>query len=296
MNNFFKFLRLFLCSLLSIILCGIIIVTHIVFDSSQFLKKDYIINSLKKVNFIEDDNDNSINNNENIEIKKIFDSVYTSANEMGVSSSDIDKFINSDATKEFMGSYMETITNYLATGEETTITKEDLKKLTDYSVDDLLSKAEQKIDDDTKNKIISIIDEQADEIINDLPRPSEVVNDIDPNTLKTINFIFSPKLKIILISSIVIITILIALLLWHSYRFIKWFNISNIIASLLVIGLSFIISPIINWALEEESSLILNILISFIKQFENSLLISGIIGFIISIILSIIYKLLKRKN
>ena len=223
-------------------------VTHIVFDSSQFLKKDYIINSLKKVNFIEDDNDTSINNNENIEVKKIFDSVYTSANEMGVSSSDVDKFINSDAIKEFMGSYMETITNYLATGEETTITKEELKKLTDYSVDNLLSKTEQKIDDDTKNKIITIIDEQADEIINELPKPSEVVNDIDPDTLKTINFIFSPKLKTILISSIVIITGLIALLVWHPYRFIKWFNISNIIASLLVIGLSFIISPIINWA------------------------------------------------
>lgn len=295
MNKLIKVLRLFICSLLAIILCTLIIITHIVFDSSKFLKKDYIINALKEVDFIKTNTDTSINTN-NVEIKILFDEVYTSANEIGISSSDVDKFINSDAVKEFMGSYMETITTYLATGEEITITKEELKKLTDYSVDDLLTKTDQKIDTETKKKIITIIDEQADQIISDLPKPSEIVMDIDQNTLKTINFIFSIELKIILIVSIVSITGLIALLLWHPFRFIKWFSISNTIASTFIIGLSFVISPIINWSLEGESSVILDIIMSFINQFESSLLISGIIGLIISIILYVIYVLLKRKN
>lgn len=295
MNKLIKVLRLFICSLLAIILCTLIIITHIVFDSSKFLKKDYIINALKEVDFIETNTDTSINTN-NVEIKILFDEVYTSANEIGISSSDVDKFINSDAVKEFMGSYMETITTYLVTGEEITITKEELKKLTDYTVDDLLTKTDQKIDTETKKKIITIIDEQADQIISDLPKPSEIVTDIDQNTLKTINFIFSIELKIILIVSIVSITGLIALLLWHPFRFIKWFSISNAIASTFIIGLSFIISPIINWSLEGESSVILDIIMSFINQFESSLLISGIIGIIISIVLYVIYVLLKRKN
>lgn len=295
MDKFLKFLRLFICSVLSIILCSIIVITHIAFDSSQFLKKDYIVNTLKKVDFIETDTINNANSN-NVEVKTLFDNVYTSANEIGISSSDVDKFINSDAVKEFMGRYMETITTYIATGEEITITKEDLKKLTDCSVDDLLTKAEQKIDDETKNKIVTIIDEQSDQIINDLPKPSEVVTEIDPNTLKTINFIFSKKLKTILIGLIVGITGLIALLLWHPFKFIKWFSITNIIASILIIGLSFVISPIINWAIEGETSVVLNIIMSFINQFESSLLISGIIGAAISTILYIIYLLLKRKN
>ena len=295
MNKLIKVLRLFICSLLAIILYTLIIITHIVFDSSKFLKKDYIINALKEVDFIETNTDTSINTN-NVEIKILFDEVYTSANEIGISSSDVDKFINSDAVKEFMGSYMETITTYLATGEEITITKEELKKLTDYSVDDLLTKTDQKIDTETKKKILTIIDEQADQIISDLPKPSEIVTDIDQNTLKTINFIFSIELKIILIVSIVSITGLIALLLWHPFRFIKWFSISNTIASTFIIGLSFVISPIINWSLEGESSVILDIIMSFINQFESSLLISGIIGLIISIILYVIYVLLKKKN
>ncbi|MEI3530699.1 MAG: hypothetical protein V8Q75_06570 [Bacilli bacterium] len=295
MNKLIKVLRLFICSLLAIILCTLIIITHIVFDSSKFLKKDYIINALKEVDFIETNTNTSINTN-NVEIKLIFDEVYTSANEIGINSSDVDKFINSDAVKEFMGSYMETITTYLATGEEINITKEELKKLTDYTVDDLLTKTDQKIDTETKKKIITIIDEQADQIISDLPKPSEIVTDIDQNTLKTINFIFSIELKIILIVSIVSITGLIALLLWHPFRFIKWFSISNTIASTFIIGLSFVISPIINWSLEGESSVILDIIISFINQFESSLLISGIIGLIISIILYVVYVLLKRKN
>lgn len=293
MKGFLKFLRLFLCTVLAILMCGLIIVTHIIFDGSHLLKKEYIINALKNVEFIEPDTTNN-NSDKNIEVREVFDSVYSEANRIGVSSEDVDKFINSDEVKEFMGSYMEAITNYLATGEETTITKEELRKLTERSVDDLVMNYEYKIDNETRKQIVEIIDEQSDEIINNLPKPSQMVNDIDPDTLKTINFIFSTELKAILIGSIIVITGLIALILWHPYRFIKWFSISNIIASILIIGLSFIISPIISWALEGEVSVFLDIVMSFINQFETSMLISGSIGTVISIILLIIYKLLKK--
>lgn len=196
----------------------------------------------------------------------------------------VNELLNSPETEELINKYLDQIINSVTDDKE--IDEEEVKKdIIKYLRDnkEKLSEIAGKEINDTD--IDNIEKELENSHINEnINNSSKIIPKTSKKVLKGYKSFISPKIQFILLILIIIDIVIIALLEWSIYKWIKTLSKSMITSGFLITLMSLIVMTIIT-------------VLSPIKIFKiNSLLISGIIVLVIGIIILVLYNLLTKKE
>lgn len=229
------------------------------------------------------------------EIADIINTAYEEAESHGISTNLVDEIFNSNEVKEFLGEAIGGTTDYIVNGKSTEpLTSEDFNKLVDDNIDKWIDNSGMDISDTKKEVLVIRLKSASAGIIDNLPNQTTIDNTIDENTIKDIQFIFSSEVKTALVIITLVSLIIIILLKKKENRFLSYIASAPLIAGIITVATSFVMTDIITFALNEYN---LSFMVtSFSSSFSHNILITGLVSIIVSIILFIIYGLLHKKS
>lgn len=229
------------------------------------------------------------------EIADIINTAYEEAESHGISTKLVDEIFNSKEVKEFLGNTIGTTTDYIINNQKGKIqTSEDFNKLVDDNIDKWINNSGMDISDTKKEVLVIRLKNASAGIIDNLPNQITIDNKIDPNTIKSIQFIFSSEVKTALVIIALISLIIVIFLKKKEKRFLSYIASAPLIAGVITVATSFIMTDIITLALNEYN---LSFMVaSFSSAFSHNILITGLVSIIVSIILFIIYGLINKKS
>ncbi len=290
-------MKRFLATILSIIVVCLLIVFTFCFVLRSKLSKESI---LKAVN----DNDLSvfitkIDNQELLDIsRKVFKT-------LSMPEDSIEQVLNSKATKNFLGIYTFNAINAVIdpNGQDIKVTKEDIEALVKDNILILqqdLSKEEQVFLESYEEKAYEYLDSHADEIINMLPSPKDIMNKIDQDNLMlyenislkdVTDFIRLIKSNVFLISlACGILLLLFIIYLLVRKRCFKYYASLGFVYSFLMVLVEIVILTVLKSEYLDKLASFGDLVNNLINSLSKSIWLFIIPGFIISIICSVIYK------
>jgi len=228
--------------------------------------------------------------------KKILQNIYDGAYEIGISEETIDSLLELKEIKNLLARYISAGTKYIIHGSAST----------NITVANIIDEAKKDFDDIVKNNEIDLsidkrenIEEAVNNIITklkeELPEIKELNIELEKDTLKIIRTIFRYETILILILSIIVLTLLIALL---KKSFVNWMiNLSIITTFASLIGIVVAIVPLFDFTsiIPNLPKYILTLISSGVQIICNNFLIIGIIYLIIGISLITLYYAYKKK-
>lgn len=293
-----KLVKTFLSIILSIMLISSLFTVSLIINISHFFKVDSMEKTIKNINISHEINkiqNSSATSEEKSEIADIINSAYEEAENHGISGELVDTIFDSNEVKQFLGKIVGTTTdNIINNNKEKSVTSEDFNQLIDDNIDKWIKESNIDISDSKKEVLVIRMKSVGKGIVENLPISENIVENIDQDYLNIIQFIFSFKVKLILISISLISLVSLILLNRKKSTWLLYSGFSTLLTSIGLISISIIIFDIITYILKGYN---LSFMISaFSNTLSKNVMITGFIFLIISLILFTIYYLKHKKT
>ena len=288
-------------TLLAIIVTIIITITLFILsldiNISNFFTKEQMENTVRNIDIsheISKIQNSSATAESKAEIADIINSAYQEAENHGISSSLVDHIFNSKEIKTFLGQIIGTSTDYIINGSKIkNITSDEFNKLLDDNIDKWIKESNTEISDSKKEVLIIRMKSAAASVIDNLPKITNIENKVDSNVLTEIRFLFSEKVKIILLSITIINLLLLIIIKYNKGLWLVYSSLGIFLSAVAITSLSFLIGDMIIFALKDYN---ISFLISAFKDtLSRNIMITGIIELLISLILFIIYIIHRKR-
>ena len=285
----FKDLLTFIFSLLFLI---VLFIFSILTATSKFLTTKNITKIVKNTNYTELYKDKDGNDTEMI---SGFKRVLTKS---GLKEDTADKVVNSEPTKEFIGTFIgNSIENMIKGKEEKVLTDEDVVDLVNSNIDLIEKEEEITLDKKTKQQILDTVKDNSYMLTQSMPSSKEIIsktgNDKLNDLIFMVNVLFSSKTKNIFIITLSVLAFLIFLLRYKYLRFLKSLGIPVIINGILLIIISYFLKDTLTTFILNSSSLFKVVFKPIISSLFNLLFKYGIISFFVGLVSTITYKFMK---
>ncbi len=280
------------------------VILLLVLTLSLVIKKEFSRDTIKEA--LRDTDFSFIKESLGEDTEEIIDAIEEILTYVDIPDNIVDKLLNSEGTKNFVGVYISnTVDYFLDNKNNVPLTGEDLKNLIKDNLDiiqsELPSKDKEYLEEYESN-IYKYIDENEEDIISLFPEPKEIFSEVDLDTVKLndqitlgdivkgLSLITSMNFIIILSLVIVLLLGIIVLLNIKSKKYLK--VIANTLFTYFILVLILTIIVIIaKYILTDIPTL--NV---FIKNMITYFMISLFSSLILSIILENIYKKVKSKQ
>lgn len=298
MDLFKNILKTF-TGIIAVILCIIIFTLELglffIVGTKSYLTKKNIQNIVNEINvdtFLKDENGNNTD---------FAQGLYSSFE--GVSEQDVDKILNSTAFKEMMGEYVSSSIRSLLYDENVKKpTVDELIKVIEdnFSIFEEIAKGEGKVltESDKEEIINQIRSSNISETLNEIPDIKSELKNENNNTseiITTVQKVYDIKYTLIGFFTIIVLVAIIGVIRFDRYSWMMWFAITTIVSSSLIILLSLVARPLIDFLLADVSFLTY-INNNILPNLFTRLLISGIIGLALSIGMIVFYLFINKKK
>jgi len=228
------------------------------------------------------------------EIADIINFAYKEAENHGISSKLVDEIFNSKETKKFLGQIIGTTTDYIINeNKNKNITSKQFNKLLDDNMDKWIKQSNTEISDSKKEVLVIRMKSAAAGVIDNLPSGSTIENKVNSNILSQIRFIFSDKVKLILVAITIISLLLLIIVKYRKGLWLVYSSLGIFLSGVAITSLSFLIGDMITFALRDYN---VSFLISAFKNtLSQNIMITGITELLISLILFIIYIIHNKR-
>ena len=282
---------------ISIILSIILFITYFIFmahlNFSVAFSKKSINKVIDDIKFTEQISQ-AETSPKKLEWDMMLNEMYDVAEDYDISRNEVDEIIESESAKEFILNYMENNTNYILNSDETSkIQTEDLQKEIEDAINNYVENENTDLTQSQKQKIYNFSKENSYKIAEKLPTPEDIEVHLSKEVTNFAKIFFSLNTRIILITIIAISIISIILLQQKKRKWLLYLGTTLLISNISTLLFSLTISPIMNFILDSNTSIIMNLFKNFSKQIVNPYLIISSIGIVFSIILLVIYNKIK---
>lgn len=292
MKNTFK---TFFAVIISIVLFLTLLGGIVLYNIEHNVSKEVIIKTTKEIGGVELIKELG-GSNSSYARNGIMDDIYTEASNIGISRDTVDCFLNSETVKEMIGTIIGNVLESVVIGDEGQL-------LTVEQLNQVIDKAEIEIKENNLNiseeeveKLVTELKKYSNDMVEVLPTTEELAEIDEQTEIRTIQYLFSPEVKLFLGLSTLVCIILLVLLKYQEKRFLKYIAIPFLILSIfLFFGAVVLFIGKCLFLTEESVGIIINVAFSNIIK---SVLVSGIIILFISIICFVCYSLecKNRKN
>lgn len=237
----------------------------------------------------------SATNDNKAEIADIINTAYMEAENHGIPTKLVDTIFNSKEIKEFLGYSIGTTTDYIINNNKNkSKTSKEFNQILDQNIDKWVKESNTDISDSKKEALIVRMKSASKGAIDSLPTYKTVAKNMNKENLDMVHLIFSTKAKITLIILTLISLIIIILVEKQHFAWMVYTGTSLLFSGLMTVGISFIMGDLIVEALADYNlSFITNPLTSVLS---HELLITGLVICTTSIIMFIVYNIIKRKK
>lgn len=266
---------------------------NLILSLSNFLTVDSITNTLKKSDFTQFYDKN------NTQIMNAFTQVLEKSNIPTELTTDI---VNSDQTKEFMGTFIgKSIENVINGKEEKPLSEKDVVKLVDgnmYIVEDYSKKKGFPLNEQAKKEILTLSEENAQLLINKMPSTNEILaksgNDKINELTELSRILLSKDTKKGFLIIIGINILFLILLRLKKFRWLKTLSAPIMITSFLLLVISLALKQTIINFINSLSGLINTIFSPIMDSLLNIIFKYGIFMLFISLALLLVYNIQKK--
>ena len=184
---------------------------------------------------------------------------------------------------------------YIYNSKEYALYQEEIESLVEANIDNMIANTQIKISQEDRNELVKIANNGIYDLVLSLPSMDEAWEKYPQ--LKYVQMIFDIKTKIAVITSVIVLTLLIALVTWNIGKGLKYSGIITIIVSFLVILTGLVTSFIVSYILRYIPSIegYLSILKPVLKEIGLVFISNGLITFGVSIIMLILASLIIKK-
>lgn len=152
----------------------------------------------------------------------------------GLSEDMVNKILSSQAAKDLINTYMEDVTNAITgNGDEVKFNAERVKQIVNDNIDEIVgilqdvSPEYANMDaEEIKGKLMDIIDQNVDQIVEALPKPEEIVGELQNSNpaLESALQIFAnrDKIKLTIVGAVALVAALIFALRLPGFRGVRW--------------------------------------------------------------------------
>ncbi len=213
---------------------------------------------------------------------------YSIANDNNIDSGIIDGIVNSVEFKELIGEYTGSLVeNVFYNTEVKKVTSSEIVEIARQNLDRAANEMGYTLSKEQKESILSEVDKVSKEFIENASLEDNLSSET-LNNIKIVRTIFSDKIRILVLVTILVITALIIVLNWSIYKFAIWIGIPTIISGGLVTAFGYAIGNMITITNYPEG------LTNFISNNISPIFMKyGIIVLVIGIIEAIYYKVMK---
>ena len=267
-----------------------------VFNISSFSKTENMEKTIENTDLLTEVNKirNSGKVGNQSALSSVIDDVYATAEEYGISDKLVDTVIDSKAMKEALGKAAGNVTDYVVNGVETPIlTNEDLYKVAEDNIDDWIKESGIEVTDNQKDKILEGSKEFIPIVVDNLPTSSELAADYE-SEVDFVQTFFSNQVKVILVVTSIILTILLIILGRKNMRWLANLGTSLLVGGLITLGLAFVLPDLITMI--PSSSDISFITGSITDYMFRPILISGGVMILLCILLFVFYNVCRKKK
>ena len=291
-----RFLKSFISGLFTFIFGVLIVLIICVFSVSAFANRDNIVKNMKKADILTEVH--KIRNSGSAEgsngVAQVIDEMYFLASQFSVSEEIVDKIIDSDITKEIVGDTVGNMTDYIVNGEDTKVLSEDdIYKLIDDNLDEVLKENDLSIDDGQKEKFLREVEKQLPDIVKVIPSSSELLGSDYGEEIRLIQEIFGVRTKVILCVCLFISGLIVIILKRKHFEWCANLGVALLISGLVLMGIA-LAAPSLFVSMIGASDL--SMFASSLTEFlTKPILYSGFGVVALAIILFIVYKVLEKK-
>ena len=267
-----------------------------VFNISSFSKTENMKKTIENTDLLTEVNKirNSGKVGNQSALSSVIDDVYATAEEYGISDKLVDTVIDSKAMKEALGKAAGNVTDYVVNGVETPIlTTDDLYKVAEDNIDDWIKESGIEVTDNQKDKILEGSKEFIPIVVDNLPTSSELAADYE-SEVDFVQTFFSNQVKVILVVTSIILTILLIILGRKNMRWLANLGTSLLVGGLITLGLAFVLPDLITMI--PSSSDISFITGSITDYMFRPILISGGVMILLCILLFVFYNVCRKKK
>lgn len=295
MIKLFKDILVFILSFFEFVIISLF---FLVCSFSSYLTPKSITDTFKKIDFKEIIKDENGNNTElSLAIKETLEL-------SGVPDKAVDEILESEATKEFLGSFVgNSLNSVIHDDKEKPVKSKDIVNLVEKNMDIVSKKCDEAnipFTDTMKQNILNNVEKNAEIIIKELPNASEIVEMTGNDKLKDIQkfsqLLLGNNTKKVLLISFLVCAFLILLLRLKQFIWLKSISLPITLSSIILIISSTVFKS-------QISSIILNSVGNMKTLFNpimdgimNKIMTFGILGFAVSIFLIVIYILIGKKS
>lgn len=267
--------------LLTIILSVLIFLYAVVLNVKSVVTEKGMANTFKNIDVVE--------TLKSLEDETMWEDFMQLAESLNLNEKQFEQILNNDKIKGQIGSYIGEVLSSAFNDKEVILTKEKLENFLNVAVDEYNKVSDTKISDTERKEIINSFDE---EMIADMNEEFSSINlseTVDSEYVKYIEFIDNllfGNYTLIMLSLIILIIGLIALFRFSCYKWMPYVKSSTIISGILMLiaGILILVIPL------EDMEIIMPIR----KLFATKIFITSGILFVLSIVLSIGKKYLKK--
>lgn len=290
-------LKGFLAGIFSLIFGVLLIATICVFSISYFATKENIVKKIQEADLLTEVQKirNSGSSDGSTGVTQVIEEMYSLASQFSVSEEDVDSIIDSDIVKEIIGYAVGNLTDYIINGTDTTVLSEDdIYNLISDNLDDILEENNISLDDGQKEKFLREIEKQLPDIVEAIPTSEDIVGSNYSDSIEQIQMIFSDTTKTALCVGLIISGVLIIILKWKNFEWVKYLGVTMLISGLITIGISLILPEImVDMIGTTDLSLFATSLTDYLAE---PILYSGIGVIVVAILLFIIRLIYVHKK
>lgn len=281
MKKFLNSLGVFGSIILTLVLSVLIFLYVVVLNIKFVVSENGMANTFRKIDVVETlkSTDDGV----------MWEDFMQLAESLNLSEEQFEQILNSDKVKEQVGSYIGKVLSSTLNDKKFNLTKENIENFLNIAVDEYNKVSDNKISDAERKKIINSFDEEMIENMNEEFGSINLSETVAPEYVKYIeladNLLFG-NYTLIMLALIILIIGIIALFRFSCYKWMPYVKISTIISGslMMIVGILILIIP-----LEE-----MEIIIPIRKLLTTRIFITSAILFILSIVLSIGKKYLKK--
>lgn len=281
MKKFLNSLGVFGSIILTLVLSVLIFLYVVVLNIKFVVSENGMANTFRKIDVVETlkSTDDGV----------MWEDFMQLAESLNLSEEQFEQILNSDKVKEQVGSYIGKVLSSTLNDKKFNLTKENIENFLNIAVDEYNKVSDTKINYTERKEIINSFDEEMIANMNEEFGSINLAETVAPEYVKYIeladNLLFG-NYTLIMLALIILIIGIIALFRFSSYKWMPYVMTSTIISGslMLIVGLLILIIP-----LEE-----MEIIIPIRKLLTTRIFITSAILFILSIVLSIGKKYLKK--
>ena len=289
-------------SLISVILSIVVIFAlyslFILSNVSSFFTTKNIEKAVSDIDVIHEINkiqNSSLTAGGKTDISDMVDRANEEAENHGISKNLVDEIFNSKEVKGFLGNAVGRTTDYIVNGKDSKpVTSEEFNELLDDNMDTWIDKSGVDISDSKKEVLVVRVKEASKGIIDNIPNTSTISQKVDTEILDAIKLIFSSKVRMALVIISLVSLLIIFFLKRKENKWLLYTAVSGLIAGIMTIATSFVLTDIVSLVLNEYNlSFLVN---SFSDIFSHKVFITGIVSAVICIIIFIVYFILNKRQ